>query len=124
MEEYNTGLQAVRLTGKDANIAAIHASLCDGLPVVGSFLTENHFKPGTAVGHYCVFIGIDLGADTLTISNPFGYHEEVDRETFFRLMAWHPKNGDIPGVPWWKTPPLMPRVWNPAISFLPLTVNP
>lgn len=110
LEELGTGLRPVKITGKHATTEFVTASILDNLPLVASYLTENHFKPQTAVGHYVVVIGFDMSKNEFTLSNPFGYHEQIDIDRFWRLAEWWPKRGDIPNVKYWKTPRLhVPR---------------
>jgi len=110
LNELETGLLAKTVRGKDVYVNLVADSLDMGLPVIASFLTENHFNPGTAVGHFCVIIGVNLKTRLFFMANPFGYREEVDIDLFWRLARWNPGKGDIPGVPYKKTPRLrLPR---------------
>jgi hypothetical protein len=106
LDELETGLLAKTIRGKAATENSVADSLDAGLPVIASFLTENHFNPGTAVGHFCVIIGVNLKTLIFTMANPFGYKEKVDIDLFWRLAGWNPEKGDIPGVPYKKTPRL------------------
>jgi hypothetical protein len=110
LDELETGLLAETVRGKAVTENSVADSLDAGLPVIASFLTENHFNPGTAVGHFCVIIGVNLKTRVFTLANPFGYREQVDIDLFWRLAGWNPDKGDIPGVPYNKIPRLgLPR---------------
>lgn len=99
LREFKTGLSATDKTGKQADNQLIFKSLRSNRPVIFSWLTENYFKPGTPVGHYCVVIGADQGAKEFTIANPFGTIHILEFDRFWRLAAWSPKNGDLPNLP-------------------------
>ena len=105
LAELETGFTVEKITGKAATEDAVESSLKQGLPIIASFLTENHFKPGTSVGHYCVIIGIDREKKEFTLANPFGYKESIGIDHFWRLAEWNPGPGDIPGV---KNPKILP----------------
>ena len=111
LAEHETGLHPTIVKGEDGDVEMVREKVKEGLPVVASFLTENHFKPGTAVGHYCVLIGHSLKFHEFVIANPFGYVERMGVDKFWRLAKWWPDKGDIPEVPWWRTPhvPFMKR---------------
>ncbi len=105
LDQTGTGLQAKIIKGKAATDQAVADSLRQGYPVIATFLTENFFKPGTPVGHFCVIIGIDPAKKQFTIANPFGYIETMDIDRFWRLAQWRPVAGDIPGVQFSKLRP-------------------
>lgn len=96
LAEFNTGLEASIIRGVEATNRVVMESLHNNLPLIASFITENHFKPGTSVGHYAVIIGMDPAANTFTLANPFGYKETVDIDKFWRLAEWRPGPGDLP----------------------------
>jgi len=98
LDQSGTGLLAKIIKGKDVSDQVVADSLRQGFPVIATFLTENHFKPKTPVGHYCVIIGIDPQKREFTLANPFGYIEKMNIDRFWRLAEWHPSAGDIPGV--------------------------
>jgi len=98
LAELSTGFTAAIFTGDKFSPDFVADNLAARRPLIASFLTENHFNPGHAVGHYIVIIGVDLQAETFTLANPFGRTDVMPIDRFFRLAAWSPKPGDLPGV--------------------------
>jgi hypothetical protein len=102
LRELKTGLTAKDKLGRAATNQVIFDSIKNKRPVIFSWLVENDFRPGTAVGHYCVVIGFDQARREFTIANPFGYIHALDFDRFRRLAKWSPKPGDLPDLK--KTP--------------------
>ncbi|HUT54144.1 MAG TPA: C39 family peptidase [bacterium] len=98
LKKLSTGLRARDKIGKAATNDVIFSSISRKLPVIFTWLTENAFKPGTAVGHYSVIIGFDEARREFTIANPFGTIHPLDFDRFRRLAAWDPLPEDMPSV--------------------------
>ena len=98
LAEFKTGYSAAIFTGDKFSPDFVANNLAQRRPLIATFLTENHFNPGHAVGHYIVIIGIDLQQNTFTLANPFGCTDVMPIDRFFRLAAWSPEKADLPGV--------------------------
>jgi len=100
LKEFNVGLIAKERKGKDANNQVIFDSIRINRPVIFNWMTENCFKPGTAVGHYSVVIGFDQDKKEFAVADPCGsgsFHP-LGFEQFWHLAAWSPKKDDLPGL--------------------------
>ena len=84
------------LSGSSVTSRTLVESLERGRPVIACFLTENHFRPGTMVGHYSVIYGIDVDANTIRLANTFGSKDTVELERFWEMTEFDLTDGYIP----------------------------
>ncbi|MDR2957296.1 MAG: C39 family peptidase [Coriobacteriales bacterium] len=66
----------------------ITASLLDGLPVVFYYSVIDDWNKPQFNTHYSVIFGIDMKSQTLMLSNPYGYMEELSFTTFFEGLSF------------------------------------
>jgi len=88
LREKGSELTAVEKSGEELPLQIIKESLRDDRPVIASFLAENHFRPGTLVGHYSVIIGLDEDNNEIMLANPFGWEETMSVSEFKEKAAY------------------------------------
>ena len=72
----------------DAMIRDIHASLCDGKPVLIYFGAPNPYNAPYYDFHGSVVYGMNLDSETILIANVYGYCEELSLVDFLNQMAF------------------------------------
>lgn len=84
------------LSGPSVTVRTLVDSLQKGRPVIVSFFTENHFRPGTMVGHYGMVYGIDEEEGTVDLANPFGSRDVIELEQFWKMTEYDLSKGNTP----------------------------
>lgn len=93
LQENGMGLKVRILSGSSVTTQTLAESLEKGRPVIVSFFTENHFKPGTMIGHYSVVCGIDEEAGKVYLANPFGSKDTVELDEFWKMTEYDLSQG-------------------------------
>jgi len=96
LRENGKDLRVRILSGDSVTARTLVESLKKGRPLIVSFFTENHFRPGTMVGHYSVVYGIDEEAGKVFLANPFGSKDAVDMERFWKTTEYDLSEGETP----------------------------
>jgi hypothetical protein len=96
LNENGVALKVRILSGPSVTGKTLTESLAKGWPVIVSFFTENHFRPGTMVGHYSVVCGIDQDAGTVCLANPFGSEDIIDIDRFWSMTEYDLSEGQTP----------------------------
>jgi hypothetical protein len=96
LKENGVNMRVRILSGPSVTGPVLAESLAKGWPVIVSFFTENHFRPGTMVGHYSVVCGIDEDAGKVYLANPFGSEDVVDMDRFWRMTEYDLSEGKTP----------------------------
>lgn len=96
LRENGIDLHVRTLSGPLVTTRTLVESLEKGRPVIACFFTENHFRPGTMVGHYAVVCGIDPDAGKVYLANPFGTEDEVDIDQFWKSTEFDLSEGKTP----------------------------
>jgi hypothetical protein len=94
--DFPTGLRKL-LPGYDVELTSLPSEkipgvlrkqLENGLPVPILFATPNDFKPENIVIHYSVVTALDPENATVTLSNPFGYLQNLSLKALLEQMAF------------------------------------
>lgn len=96
LDESGLGLRVRMVRGARADTGTVVESLRQGLPVICSYLAENHFRPGTLIGHYSVIFGASAGAREFIIANPFGGVDRVPADEFWKMTEFDFKAARMP----------------------------
>ena len=96
LKENGMDLRVRILSGPSVTSSTLAESLAKGWPVIVSFFTENHFRPGTMVGHYSMVCGIDEEAGKVYLANPFGSEEIIDIDRFWKMTEYDLSEGETP----------------------------
>ena len=72
----------------EAMIRDIHASLMKNNPVVISFAAPNPYNIPYYDSHASIVYGLDLGNETITIANVYGYIEDISLVEFLNRMSF------------------------------------
>jgi ABC-type bacteriocin/lantibiotic exporter with double-glycine peptidase domain len=96
LKENGVNVQVRILSGPSVTSEVLAESLAKGWPVIVSFFTENHSRPGTMVGHYSVVYGIDERAGKVYLANPFGSEDIIDIDRLWKMTEYDLSEGKTP----------------------------
>jgi len=88
LQEHGMKMKVRIRSGSSVTGNTLAESLAKGRPIIVSFFTENHFRPGTMVGHYSMVCGIDEEKGKVYLANPFGSEDVIDLDRFWKMTEY------------------------------------